>query len=386
MEKKIVLHSFIEIPDLKFNSKELGIILNKPYENTVLIKTDKPLDQTPICLKVSLNQPPLTIYNYISEQKIKYKIQSIELIDTPFFTKTYAQYEVNLLIILQMLRERNISHISLHVDTYLNDVLTNIKKYKDLIKYLDVSVYGTCIKENSSLVPLLTYKINTETLTQNINILKNSDIDLSIEVKSSCEAISGITNTFGSVLWLLDFLFQISLAKIKRMFVNMEDINNKFAFDLFKKATNDNVSFMNFTMETNIMPNISVYCTRSLTSQNIIIIHKDDVLEEVVFDIDIAVNTNATITYLMNSETVTGTETIQIKEEIISSLKNIKVKKYTAVMIHLPFMAGGAFFPTINNEDEQNAYITVRPQANEYDSIPTTMTIEQFKKNYQPYM
>ena len=386
MEKKIVLNNFIEIPDLKFNSKDLGIISNKPYDNAALIKTDKPLDQTPICLKVSLNQAPLTIYNYISEQKIKYKIDSIELIDTPFFTKTYAQYEVNLLVILQMLKDRNISHISLHVDIYLNEVLTNIKKYKGLINYLDVSIYGTCVKENSSLVPLLTYKVNIETLTQNINILKNNDIDLSIEVKSSCEPISGITNTLGSVLWLLDFLFQISFAKVKRMFVNMEDINNKFAFDLFKKATNNDVSFMNFTMETNVMPNISVYSTRSLSNQFIIIIHKDDVLEEVVFDIDIAVNTNATVTYLMNSETITGTQTIQTKEEIINSLKNIKIKKHTAVMIQIPFMAGGAFFSTINDEDEQNAYVTLRPEANEYDSIPTTMTIEEFKKNYQPYM
>jgi hypothetical protein len=49
-------------------------------------------------------------------------------------------------------------------------------------------------------------------------------------------------------------------------------------------------------------------------------------------------------------------------------------------------MAGGAFFPTINDEDEENAYVVLRPQANEYDSIPTTMTIEEFKKNYQPYM
>jgi hypothetical protein len=386
MEKKIVLNNFIEIPDLKFNSKDLGIISNKPYDNAALIKTDKPLDQTPICLKVSLNQAPLTIYNYISEQKIKYKIDSIELIDTHFFTKTYAQYEVNLLVILQMLKDRNISHISLHVDIYLNEVLTNIKKYKDLINYLDVPIYGTCIKENSSLVPLLTYKINKETLTKNINILKNNDIDLSIEVKSSCEHIENITNTFGSVLWLLDFLFQISLANVKRMFINMEDINNKFAFDLFKKVTNDNVSFIKFTMETDLMPNISVYSTRSLSTYYITIIHKDDTLEEVIFDIDLSVNTNATITRLFNNETITGSQTIEVSEEKTNSLKNIKVKKFTTVVIEIPLMAGGAFFPTINDEDEKNAYVTLRPEANEYDSIPTTMTIEEFKKNYQAYM
>lgn len=386
MEKKIILHSFIEIPDLKFDSKQLGIVSKIPYNNASLIKTDKPLNQVPICLKVSLNQSPLEIYNYISEHKIKYKLQSIELIDDPFFTKTYAQYELNVLLILQMLKDRHITNISLHVDTYLNQVLANIKKYKDLINYLDVSIYGTCIKENNTLLPLITYKIDKTTLSNNINILKTNNIELSIEAKSSCENIESVTNTFGSVLWLIDFLFQISLANVKRMFVNMEDINNKFAFDLFKKVTNDNVSFMKFTIETDLMPNISIYSTRSLSAYYITIIHKDDTLEEVVFDIDLSVNINATITRLFNNETITGSQTIKVSEEKTNSLKNIKVKKFSTVVIEIPLMAGGAFFPTINDEDEQNAYITVRPQANEYDSIPTTMTIEEFKKNYQPYM
>ena len=170
------------------------------------------------------------------------------------------------------------------------------------------------------------------------------------------------------------------------MFVNMEDINNKFAFDLFKKATNDNVSFMKFTMETDLMPNISIYSTRSLSAYYITIIHKDDTLEEVVFDIDLSVNINATITRLFNNETITGSQTIKVSEEKTNSLKNIKVKKFSTVVIEIPLMAGGAFFPTINDEDEKNAYVTLRPEANEYDSIPTTMTIEEFKKNYQAYM
>lgn len=386
MEQKIVLHNFVEIPDLKFNSKELGIISDKSYDNTELIKTAVPNSITPICLKVSLNQSPLQIYNYISEQKIKYKIQSIELFDTPFFTKSYKQYELNVILILKMLKERNIKNISLHADTYLNEIIVNIKKYKDFIDYLDISIYGTCIKENTSLIPLLTYKIDTAVVKENVNMLKTNNIDLSIEAKSSCETVENITNTFGSVLWLLDFLFQISLANIQRIFVDMNDINNKFAFDLFKKATNENVSFIKFTINTSLTPNISIYCTRSLSVQYIIIIHKDEVLEEVVFDIDIAINTNATLVRLFNEETITGTRTIQTSEETIKSLKDIHIKKFTAVVIQIPFMAGGAFFQTINEEDEKNAYVTLRPEANQYDSMPTTMTIEEFKKNYKPYM
>jgi hypothetical protein len=123
-----------------------------------------------------------------------------------------------------------------------------------------------------------------------------------------------------------------------------------------------------------------------LSAYYITIIHKDDTLEEVVFDIDLSVNINATITRLFNNETITGSQTIKVSEEKTNSLKNIKVKKFSTVVIEIPLMAGGAFFPTINDEDEQNAYVVLRPQANEYDSIPTTMTIEQFKKNYQPYM
>jgi hypothetical protein len=98
------------------------------------------------------------------------------------------------------------------------------------------------------------------------------------------------------------------------------------------------------------------------------------------------VNINATITRLFNNETITGSQTIKVSEEKANSLKNIKVKKFSTVVIEIPLMAGGAFFPTINDEDEKNAYVTLRPEANEYDSIPTTMTIEEFKKNYQPYI
>lgn len=386
MGMKIVLHNFTEIPDSSFDSSQLGIVFNKPYENAALIKTHMPFKESPICLKVSLNQSPLAIYNYISEKNIQYKVESIELVDDPFFTKTYKQYELNLLLLLQMLKERNIKHISLHVENYLSDILSNINKYKGLIDILDVPIYGTCIKENATLVPLLTYRVDTNTLSKNVSLLKSNNIDLSIEAKSSCEQIQNVTNTFGSVLWMLDFLFQISLSKVKRMFVNLEDINNKFAFDLFKKATSDNASFMSFTTDVNSQPNISIYSTRNLSSQCITIIHKDDTLEEVYFDIDLAVNGNATITRLFNNETITGTQTIQTSEETVSSLKNIVVKKYSALVIQIPFMAGGAFFPTINDEDEKDAYVVVRPEANEYDSIPTTMTIEEFKENYQPYM
>lgn len=389
MDKKIIVHDFIEIPDIKFNNKSFGIVSNVKYPNAELIKTDNPISDSIICLRVSLNQTAITLYNYISEQKIKYKIESIELYDKPIFVKSYSEYELNLITILQMLKERNITNVSLHVDDYLEDVLKNIKKYKDLISFLDISIYGTCIKENPSITSLLTYKINNAMLAKNVFLLQSNNITLSIQANSICEKINNITNTFGAVIWMIDFLFQISLSNVQRIFVDMSDINNKYAYDIFKTVTRDSVSFLNFTTETNLMPNISIYCTRNLREQFIIVIHKDEVLEEVMLEVALQNNNNATITILSNDETITGTQTIKTREETIkneNSKYTVYVKKNTVVVINIPFMSGGAFFPTINDEDEKNALVTLRPEANEYDSIPTTMTIDEFKKNYQPYM
>jgi hypothetical protein len=389
MDKKIIVHDFIEIPDIKFNSKSFGITSKVKYPNVELIKTDNPISDAIICLRVSLNQTAITLYNYISEQKIKYKIESIELYDKPIFVKSYNEYELNLITILQMLKERNITNISLHVDDYLEDVLKNIKKYKDLITFLDISIYGTCMKENPSITSLLTYKINNAMLAKNVSFLQSNNITLSIQANSICEKVNNITNTFGAVIWMIDFLFQISLSNVQRIFVDMSDINNKYAYDIFKTVTRDNVSFLNFTTETNLMPNISIYCTRNLKEQFITVIHKDEVLEEVMLEVDLQNNNNATITILSNDETITGTQTIKTREETIkneNSKYTVYVKKNTVVIINIPFMSGGAFFPNINNEDEKNALVTLRPEANEYDSIPTTMTIDEFKKNYQPYM
>jgi hypothetical protein len=49
---------------------------------------------------------------------------------------------------------------------------------------------------------------------------------------------------------------------------------------------------------------------------------------------------------------------------------------------------GGAYFENINESDEKNTIVTVRPNqlSDEYDSIPTTMSIRDFQKKYQPYM
>ena len=389
MDKKIIVHDFIEIPDIKFNNKSFGIVSNVKYPNAELIKTDNPISDSIICLRVSLNQTAITLYNYISEQKIKYKIESIELYDKPIFVKSYSEYELNLITILQMLKERNITNVSLHVDDYLEDVLKNIKKYKDLISFLDISIYGTCIKENPSITSLLTYKINNAMLAKNVFLLQSNNITLSIQANSICEKINNITNTFGAVIWMIDFLFQISLSNVQRIFVDMSDINNKYAYDIFKTVTRDSVSFLNFTTETNLMPNISIYCTRNLREQFIIVIHKDEVLEEVMLEVALQNNNNATITILSNDETITGTQTIKTREETIkneNSKYTVYVKKNTVVVINIPFMSGGAFFPTINDEDEKNALVTLRPEANEYDSIPTTMTLDTFKKDYQPYM
>ena len=58
-------------------------------------------------------------------------------------------------------------------------------------------------------------------------------------------------------------------------------------------------------------------------------------------------------------------------------------KKSVAVM-KAPFnnLSGGAMFAQINNEDEDKTLVTVRPYqlSDEYDAVPTQMTVTEYKK------
>jgi hypothetical protein len=59
------------------------------------------------------------------------------------------------------------------------------------------------------------------------------------------------------------------------------------------------------------------------------------------------------------------------------------IDKMTAAVLHIPFVKkGGAYFDNINNSDESNTLVTIRPNqlSEEYDSIPTTMTVKDYKK------
>ena len=57
-----------------------------------------------------------------------------------------------------------------------------------------------------------------------------------------------------------------------------------------------------------------------------------------------------------------------------------------AYVLVVPIASGGAFFEDINNSDEKSTVITVNPNplTEYYDSIPTTMNVRTFKKEYIP--
>jgi hypothetical protein len=69
--------------------------------------------------------------------------------------------------------------------------------------------------------------------------------------------------------------------------------------------------------------------------------------------------------------------TIRPEENVYSFV----VSKMSAAILTVPIeFIGGAFFENINDDDEENTIVTMRPDAREEDSIPTTMTLKQFRE------
>ena len=339
--------------------------------------------------------------------------KEIVLKDVPLGTESYEQYEINLLAILNELNKIPFVNICIVLDTYLNDVLINIKKYSNKLRSLYVNVYGICIDAITSVNALLNYSINIPTLVKQVTILDDASVQLLIQANTICVKAKDISNTFGSVLWLLDLMFQLCLGGVSEVCFDMTDFNVVYAHMAYNLVS-QNANIFNVNISTS--SNITAYYTRNTKYHNFIIIHKDINEENIQVNISMSSSVPAKLYRLLTNQTVSGPYGISFGEltfdgstdglpisavtkssstlyvgNTVNPVNNIYtflVDKLSAVVLQIPLMQGGAYFENINKENEKNTIISVKPntELGDVDAVPTTMSIARFKKEVQPQL
>lgn len=371
--------------------------LDQPIKTDISIKSLKPY-----MFSYSLSEDTNTLLKKINKDKYN----SIELKNVPHGISSYIEYETFILDYISSIENTNI---------YLNCVYTlniikNSKKYK--IKGICITQYGVCSNKDPELIDLFTYNITNSTL---LGVTKSlSPIELLVQTNAACSQLEELSNTFGSQLWLFDFLFQLTHANIKKAFIDISSFNNAYTIMAFSYATRGSpVPYTaNIKYGTSLTPNIPIYIMKNNSEYLISIIHKDAAEENIEVNIATSFyNTGQLARYICN-QTVKGTNGITFGEvtfddstglpiNVVTREETTKVTTtsvpsnngvYTFIMnkmsiaiLSIPISTGGAYFDNINEEDEENTIVTIRPDPlNEYyDSIPTTMSVKNFKKDYQ---
>jgi len=381
-------------PKIGMAEKEITIVLQNTVINitNVLLKESNTLpqkfqiEQSVIYDKSFINLSSSNVFSEIKDA-IK-KFNSIILIDTPLGISIYGNYEkfvVNLLRQIEPYKNVYISN-----DLYLATILKNIKKYKN-IKGIYTTTYGVCVKENADITKLFNYYINLKTL----HSMKPENVELVVQTNSICESTENISNTFGSELWLLDFLFQCSIGNVNTVVIETNNLNNLYAYNIFKMISGGKL--YNTRYETKY--NISCYITRNYQNYYVVVIHKDITIDVIDINVRLDVNNSGILYEFSCNQTILGTQGITFgKADYISNnytgntivsnsgKYNFSIGTMKAYVLVVPIttISGGAFFENINNSDEKSTIITINPNplTEEYDTVPTTMNLRNFKKEY----
>lgn len=372
--------------------------------NTFFLESDKKIDESinPVYIYkdsfISLSLPLDSILKNIKRDRVI-------LIDEPSNT-SYETYESAVLYILKQLSTK-INNIYIHNEKYLDDIINNLSKYKGLIKGIYTKVYGLCSKNKSDLIHLYPYYINLEVLQANTEELANNNMELVIQTNSICKYTPNVSNTFGSQLWLLNFLFQISMGNVGSVVIESSDLNNIYAYNIFNQVTNGSQLYAG-----KITPKISgvaVYINKNNENgQTVIVINRG--YQDIQLSIDLDTQYYGKL-YLFNTNQLEDSEfgisygeitynsgspfQMKTKESNtrLSEKNNVKssghtytfsVPKKSAAVMKAPFnsLSGGAMFAQINNEDEKSTLVTARfnQLSDEYDSIPVLTTVPKYKE------
>jgi len=372
--------------------------------NTFFLESDKQIDESinPVYIYkdsfISLSKPLDIILKSVKRDRVI-------LIDEPT-NSSYETYESTVLYILKQLSNK-INNIYIHNEKYLDNIIDNISKYKGLINGIYTKVYGLCGNNKNDLLDLYPYYINLEVLQSNTEKLANQNMSLVVQTNSVCKYTSRVSNTFGSQLWLLDFLFQVSMGGVGSVVIESSDFNNIYAYNIFNQVTSGSQLY-----EGKVIPKISgvaVYINKNNENgQTVIVINKgyQDIQLSINLDTQYygklySFNTNqledsefgisyGEITYNSGSPIQMKTKESNIR---LSKKNNVKssehtytfsVAKKSAAIMKAPFnsLSGGAMFAQINNEDENSTLVTARfnQLTDEYDSIPVLTTVTKYKE------
>jgi hypothetical protein len=362
-------------------------------------------------------------YDDIKSFLLGKNVDTIELRDEPPNANNYEAYEK---IVLAMIEQIAPIKCSLKTNTFLREVIKNYSKYS--IKSLGFDQYGICKNESPKLTDLYNYVIDTELMRK----ISNNRLVIT-QTSAICSDTVGITNTFLSTLWLLDFLFQVSFGNISKACATLTSSfdSNIYAILAFSYATRNSAVFFDYYMKSNnitrnisnISPNVSVYITKNIREYFVTVIYKNSISEKVKRDFNKSqlnnikinlsmkgVQTTGYLSRLLCNQTELGVKGITLGEytfdgsqdgnpvhvgpnrsdellkgptiESVNSVFSFIIEESSAVILRVPIITSGgnSFFPTINNSDEANTVVTVTPNAT--NSSPTTMSLKNFKNNY----
>lgn len=356
-----------------------------------------------LCISLSLNENGFPSIQRLLSTKLQKNpnFETLELRDIPKNVREYNEYKNKIATFLGTI---NYSNTSLHTATFLKELLdTNFSTKPYSINF---DQYGVC----SSLVPklndLYNYYIDSSILRDTVKKLGTIKLNIA-ETDSICSQTNGISNTFGSCLWLLDFLFQVAKGNIYKTYVSMKSTfdSNIYPLITFSYATRNNAVFYDHSSiypADTVEPNVSIYITKNIKEYFVTVIHKDITQENVQIKMKLPTKTDATLIRLQSNQTAIGTNGITFGEFTFTDSKDGSPKRvglnqqpikpegniYTFIVTRLSAavlcvpveITGGSLLENINKEDESNAIITVRPDAREEDSIPITMSVRNFEK------
>ena len=404
-------NKFINV--MKFLNKIKGVEKGLSIRVTELKSYDvKPFNGELIQSVSLINNTYDDIKSYLQDKNV----DILELRDGPPTATNYASYEK---IVLAMLEELSPIKCSLKTNTFLREVIDNYTKYS--IKSLGFDQYGICKNKSPKLTDLYNYVIDTEVMRK----ISNNRLVIT-ETSAICSNVVGITNTFLSTLWLLDFLFQVSFGNISKACVTLTSSfdSNIYAILAFSYATRNSAVFYDYYMKSNnisknisnISPNVSVYITKNIREYFVTVIYKNSISEKIKRDFNKpqlnnikisltlkGVQTTGYISRLLCNQTELGVRGITFGEytfdgsqdgnpihvgrnhseellkgptvESVNSVFTFIIEESSAVILRVPIVASGgnSFLPG-------NTVVTVTPNAT--NSSPTTMSLKNFKNNY----
>jgi hypothetical protein len=407
----------INIPNISGTSIDENLLqCKKSTYSNILEYIDQPIKGPSSISKASIVSFSLSEMNNLESFKnmLRSEKRTIEIRDKPSFVNDYNTYKSVILSLVSTLTNK----IILNTNDFLREIINDIQTYKDKIQALGTSIYGLCVSQNAKLENLFNYTVNKNALIENIRLLKSNNIDLILDIDAICSPTENITNTYGSQIWLLDTLCQISSIGLSNVFVNMDSYSNVYSILAYLFITRKSavLNTYEFTKDANV----NIYISENIEEYFITVIHKDDSKDNILIQINTNISSTGNLIHLLTNQTYKGTCGMTFGELTFDGSKDgypVQVKtrqkntrfsassiepnreifstngSYTFVISRMSIsilkipkvMSGGAYFNTINNSDENNTIVTIQPNPlrDEYDSVPTTMTLSEFKKKYQ---